>query len=144
MSKFDELKTLAEAATIGNWSACGPSFGAALPKYCDEVVSDASESGEEVTICTGPHWDKEYWPERSINMQFIAAANPATILELLAIQAQLVEALANIAQPANAGCGCHFPCRCDSEGAEAISAVSMRSEAQEALVAYYAAAKAQP
>lgn len=96
MSKFDELKKLADAATIGNWSACGPSFGATWPKYCDEVVSDADESGEEVTICTGPHWDKEYWPDRSINMQFIAAANPVAMRELLAIQAQQVKILKSI------------------------------------------------
>lgn len=64
--------------------------------------------------------------------------------ELLAIQAQLVEALANIAEPANAGCGCSFPCRCDSEGAEAINAGSMRGEAKEALAAYYATTGAQP
>lgn len=66
-----------------------------------------------------------------------------TVNEPSAIQAQLVEALVNIAEPANAGCGCHFPCRCDSEGAEAINAASKRNEAQEALATYYAATGAQ-
>lgn len=129
MSKFDELKKRAEAATPGPWEATRQTDDECsfIGYFIEGVGKTISDDG------TAPdHHDA----------LFIAAANPAAILELLAVQAQLVEALANIAQPANAGCGCHFPCRCDSEGAEAINAVSMRSEAQEALVAYYAAADA--
>ncbi|GEM_PF-1448764 len=43
------------------------------------------------------------------------------------------KALEDIAQPADAGCGCSFPCRCDSEGAEAINAGYMRGIASDTL-----------
>lgn len=79
MSKFDELKKLAEAATNGPWingddedsDLClvGPAFAHGL--VCHPVVSLHDEA----------------------NANFIAAANPAAVLELLAIQAQMVAAL---------------------------------------------------
>lgn len=45
------------------------------------------------------------------------------------------EALEDIAKPANAGCGCDFPCRCDCDAAEAINAQHMREVANETLAA---------
>lgn len=71
MSKFDELKKLAEAATPGPWVLC---------KY-GSVMADATNCSI-VPAETGMQ-----------DNGFIAAANPTAILELLAIQAQLVEAL---------------------------------------------------
>lgn len=47
----------------------------------------------------------------------------------------LVAALKDIAQPANAGCGCDFPCRCDCPEAEATNAEEMREIASAALAA---------
>lgn len=74
MSKFDELKKAAEAATPGPWVLC---------KY-GSVMADATNC-EIVPAETG----------MSDNL-FIATANPVAILELLAIQAQLVEALESV------------------------------------------------
>lgn len=56
----------------------------------------------------------------------------------------LREALENIAQPANAGCGCDFPCRCDTTEAEAINAGAMRDIAGAALAATAAIQPAAP
>lgn len=89
MSKFDELKKLAEAASPGPWTY----------EVNDDVYSvtyaynDAAYSIENVKIdlfCDEPH---EASVPHSSDAQYIAAANPAVILELLAILAQLVAAL---------------------------------------------------
>ena len=78
-----ELKKLAEAATPGPWAQeeidpTDPEWGA-----CDVFKE---ESGDIVSshVCS-----KE-------NAAYIAAANPAAILKLLAINAELVEALKEI------------------------------------------------
>ena len=78
---LNELERLAESATQGPWVACGPSFGAALPKYLNEVVVDDPDSEEDgIEICQPPTGlDKE----SSRDMEFIAAANPAVVLELV-------------------------------------------------------------
>ena len=78
---LNELERLAEAATQGPWIACGPSFGAALPKYLNEVVVDDPDSEEDgIEICQPPTGlDKE----SSRDMEFIGAANPAVVLELV-------------------------------------------------------------
>jgi hypothetical protein len=94
MSNYAELRALALAATPGNWSAGGPSFGATTPKYLMDVTTDIDAYGDEATVCNGPgDWSEEYWPERSANMEYIAAANPAAILALLdeveALRAQI-------------------------------------------------------
>ena len=54
--------------------------------------------------------------------------------KVLEINAVLVKALEKIAEPADAHCGCDFPCCCDSESWEAIRAGDMRGIANEALV----------
>lgn len=77
MSKFDELKKLAEAATPGPW----------MRLFGERTVYDRMEDG-----CRGNAIVRADGAE-SKNVDFIAAANPAAILELLAIQAQLVAAL---------------------------------------------------
>ena len=76
-----ELRRLAQAASPGPWIAAGPSFGESLPKYLNEVVIDrAGDEDDGYSICGAPlGLDKE----GSDDMAFVAAANPATITELL-------------------------------------------------------------
>ena len=86
MSKFDELKKLAESATPGKWTkrthARMPSFVQA-PRASKDDPYDIEILGEDECI----------YSTREADVSFIAAANPVAILELLAIRAQLVEAL---------------------------------------------------
>lgn len=81
MIDINELRRLAQAATPGPWIAAGPSFGESLPKYLNEVVIDrAGDEDDGYSICGAPlGLDKE----GSDDMAFVAAANPATITELL-------------------------------------------------------------
>ncbi|QGZ42682.1 hypothetical protein IP92_04903 [Pseudoduganella flava] len=79
---IEELKRLAEAATPGPWVATGPSFGNPKPAFLNEVVAGDNTDDE---VCIAPEWDEDFWPERSANMEFIAAANPAAVLELIAL-----------------------------------------------------------
>jgi hypothetical protein len=76
-----ELRRLAQAASPGPWIAAGPSFGESLPKYLNEVVIDREgDEDDGYSICGAPlGLDKE----GSDDMAFVAAANPATITELL-------------------------------------------------------------
>ena len=102
MSKFDELKRLAQQATGSQWE-----FDRAYTPFSiqgGEVVGDDELPWGDVSTkeeyefldndgepTTGP---LTICPEIGLaNGRFIAAANPAAVLELLAIQAQLVEAL---------------------------------------------------
>lgn len=102
MSKFDELKKLAQQATTGPWE-----FDRAYTPISiqgGEVVGDDELPWGDVSTkdefefldddgepATGPLIICE---EIGLaNGRFIAAANPAVILELLATQAQLVAAL---------------------------------------------------
>lgn len=47
----------------------------------------------------------------------------------------LIKALENISRPANTGCGCDSPCRCECLEAEVINAEGMRDIAIAALAA---------
>lgn len=86
-----ELKKLAEAATPGPWIAAGPSFGGEFPVYCEEVVVDREhEDDDGYGICQAPTGLEK---ESTHDMSYIAAANPAAILKLLQINAELVDAL---------------------------------------------------
>ena len=77
----NELRRLAQAATPGPWIGCGPSFGESLPKYLNEVVVDREgDEDDGYSICNAPIGLDE---EHSADMAFIAAANPATVSELL-------------------------------------------------------------
>lgn len=82
---IQELKRLAEKATPGPWIAGGPSFGDDLPAYFDDVLveieGDTGELHECDSVCVAPHGLED---ESSENMLYIAAANPSTILELIA------------------------------------------------------------
>ena len=81
MIDINELRRLAQAATPGPWIGCGPSFGESLPKYLNEVVVDREgDEDDGYSICNAPIGLDE---ELSADMAFIAAANPATVIELL-------------------------------------------------------------
>ena len=76
---INKLRRLAQAATPGPWIAAGPSFGESLPKYLNEVVVDREgDEDDGYSICNTP-----IGLELSSDMAFIAAANPATLTELL-------------------------------------------------------------
>jgi hypothetical protein len=60
-------------------------------------------------------------------------ANAALIVRAVNAHDELVAALKRIALPADAGCGCSYPCRCDAPANEAIRAGVMRDIASEAL-----------
>ena len=83
MSKFDELKKLAEAATPGVWDIFDP-------KSDYHTYGVTAKNGHAVVYFGG---DQEEGIRRKEDADFIAAANPVAVLNLLAIQAQLVEAL---------------------------------------------------
>lgn len=85
MSKFDELKKLAEAATPGPWIYQEDSDAythiVRPASNVNRIVASGCQTSAETGEPTG---------------RFIAAANPAAVLELLAIQAKLVAALGRI------------------------------------------------
>lgn len=82
MNDFKELREALDAGpTAGPWIAAGPSFGAKLPVYCNEVVTDRADEDECEIVCQAP---SELAAEVTVDMHYIAAANPATIRALLA------------------------------------------------------------
>ena len=71
MTDLDKLRELAEAATPGPWSAHRPH-----PDYGTYVVEQVGPpSIDEVALC------RDAWGDE--NSEFIAAAHPATVLDLL-------------------------------------------------------------
>lgn len=79
--KWDELEKAAKAATPGPWIAAGPSFGGEFPVYCEEVLVDREHDDDGgYGICQAPTGLEK---ESTHDMSYIAAANPAAILELL-------------------------------------------------------------
>lgn len=88
MSKFDELKKLAEAASPGPWKG---------DRYDGTVKYELLDANDN-TVIRGDNGNSDAGPfgiTGEDDEKFILAANPAAILELLAIQAQMVEALKN-------------------------------------------------
>lgn len=86
MSKFDELKKLAEAASPGPWKG---------DRYDGTVKYELLDANDN-TVIRGDNGNSDAGPfgiAGQDDEKFILAANPAAILELLAIQAQLVGAL---------------------------------------------------
>ncbi|MFG3398684.1 ead/Ea22-like family protein [Pseudomonas sp. NPDC077408] len=69
MSKWNELKKLAEAATPGPWS------------YDGSYICPARVEGETTYV---ESWSAIADSHQMENVRFIAAANPATVLELIA------------------------------------------------------------
>jgi len=76
-----ELKRLAEAATQGQWSRGTRKFGGVV--YGGPIQRWVNGSGQsQVAMTTGADWMR--LGETEANADFIAAANPAAILDLLA------------------------------------------------------------
>lgn len=75
------LKALAEAATQGEWTRDTRKFGGVV--YGGPIQHWVNGSGQsQVAMTTGADWMRP--GETEANADFIAAANPATILALLA------------------------------------------------------------
>lgn len=87
-----ELKKLAEAATQSEWQKEG--------RTVYSLMHHGWHKGEEQfkNRFWMPAYKSPECPEEELeaNVAFIAAANPAAILELLAINAELAEALKNL------------------------------------------------
>jgi len=82
MTDFKELREALDAGpTDGPWIAAGPSFGDPLPAYCVEVVIDRDDPEDCETVCQAP---PECETEVTVDMHYIAAANPSVIRSLLA------------------------------------------------------------
>ena len=107
---LNELERLANAATPGPWIACGPSFGASSPKYLNEVVVDNPEDDENDgnKVCRPPVGLED---AVSADMEFIGAANPAIMLELVrrlrAAESALDAAQARVKEDRDALIVCH-------------------------------------
>ncbi|MBD1602107.1 ead/Ea22-like family protein [Pseudomonas typographi] len=84
---YAELKRLAEAAQGRNWRA-GNFYGKAfIPAY--QVIAETDEGA-----CVILEGNKNFLPEAKANIAFVAAANPAAILALIAENEQLKAAFA--------------------------------------------------
>lgn len=131
MSKFDELKKLAEAATRGPWEVKvdkHPHFRNG--NHTEHRIRTAWVHGQlkdhypVVTTSVGiPEFEKGK-PCHMVSISkedaaYIAAANPAAILDLLAIQAQLVAALSKSKRYVSGAYECAFPD--EEENTQALS-----------------------
>lgn len=85
-----ELKKLAEAATGDLWVVGSGPYDQSRHIYCNSPVTDGDESWLPLIASTD---DAETLIDHEANAAYIAAANPAAILKLLAINAELVDAL---------------------------------------------------
>ena len=92
MTNPDELERLARAATPGPWKACGTIYE---HMNC-EIRSGAKGEGQAIA----QFWDG---PNAFADGQFAAAANPATILDLLAANRKMRITLETIANNSPAG-----------------------------------------
>lgn len=85
MSDFSELKKLAEAATPGPWSMCGEADGSEGFEIIQDIWNErGTHTGKDVVVY---EWSDESDPLGVINRkdaEFIAAANPAAVLALIA------------------------------------------------------------
>lgn len=81
MIDIEDLEQKAKAATPGPWIGCGPSFGGSLPKYLNEVVID--RPGDEDDGYAVAYSPVGLDVEATADMDFIAAANPTAVIELI-------------------------------------------------------------
>lgn len=72
----NELRRLAQAATPGPWYVTGK-----LTRYVEARIDGGLI--QEVAACGPTKADGGYGPQQEANARLLAAANPATILELL-------------------------------------------------------------
>lgn len=92
MSDYTALRAaLAAGPTAGPWVACGPSFGAPLPKFLDTVIQPDDADGG-IVICQS---EPLTCAHGTADMAYIAAADPQTIAALLA---ELDDARADLAK----------------------------------------------
>ena len=87
MTTKPEAITLIEAAlaagpTDGPWISAGPSFGAALPKYLNEVVVNR-EGDDTYLVCVCP-LGLDGDQESSVTIDYISIVNPTAMREVLA------------------------------------------------------------
>ena len=81
MPDTTKLRELAQQATPGPWIGCGPAFGEALPRYLNDVVVDREGDDDDgESVCRAPLGLDEI---ATNDMEFIAAANPEVVLEIL-------------------------------------------------------------
>lgn len=90
MSKYDELKRLAEASTQGVWRAGNAYSKAFVPAY--QIVVETDEG--PYVIMEG---NQNFLPDAVANIAYVAAASPAAILELIAESSSLKDLLAQAA-----------------------------------------------
>ncbi len=89
MSKYDELKRLAEASTQGVWRAGNAYSKAFVPAY--QIVVETDEG--PYVIMEG---NQNFLPDAVANIAYVAAASPAAILELIAENERLRNAMADL------------------------------------------------
>lgn len=84
MIDLDELDRLAKAATPGEWRAT--TCGSAGERFLGLTEDDACsiESADGLTVATDGASDECHHIFRSADANFIAAANPSAVLELVA------------------------------------------------------------
>ncbi|SFB19566.1 ead/Ea22-like family protein [Azotobacter beijerinckii] len=80
MADWSELKRLAEAATPGPWR-----IGKANRDESDIRIHGAGDGSIVADVCS------DVWDDADANAEFIAAANPAVVLALIAENEKLVE-----------------------------------------------------
>lgn len=85
MIQYDELKRLAEAATQGTWTH----LKHGVIKGGPAVQFTNGSSQQQIVMTTGADWMKA--GEQYANADFIAAANPAAVLALIAENEQLAK-----------------------------------------------------
>lgn len=108
---------------------------AAQPAGAADTTASASEGFSKCKHCdaiTHPSNPEEVCPGCQ-DVLIPRTAQAVEAIEVAKHYATLRETLERIAAPADAGCGCSFPCRCKTPEAEAINAESMRDEAAAAL-----------
>lgn len=85
MTDHSELKRLAEAATPGPWSMCGEADGSEGFEIIQDIWNEhGTHAGKDVVVY---EWSDESDPLGVISRkdaEFIAAANPAAVLALIA------------------------------------------------------------
>ena len=85
----EELRRLAEAATGGDW------------EFRMGLVRTMADSDGYVPVAVSPDCPRNWRGQRDMNMSYIAAANPATILSLLDENKVLLDQVAALQSDAN-------------------------------------------
>lgn len=105
MKDYSELKRLSDAATPGNWNH----YRHGVIKGGPSIQFTKGSAQQQIAMTTGADWMRP--DEQCANADFIAAANPAAVLELIAE----VEALRNLVIELRGSVNCHNVHHCKSE-----------------------------